>query len=64
MSYDYYRKENFMNYYNEINILFKNSKELVEQGRNRVYKTVILRWLTKYFAKEFSIKDLRRMRQF
>ena len=32
-----------MNYYNEINILFKNSKELVEQGRNRVYKTVILR---------------------
>ncbi len=43
MSYDYYRKENFMNYYNEINILFKNSKELVEQCRNRVYKTVILR---------------------
>lgn len=64
MSYDYYRKENFMNYYNEINILFKNSKELVEQCRNRVYKTVILRWLTKYFAKEFSIKYLRRMRQF
>ena len=32
-----------MNYYNEINILFKNSKELVEQCRNRVYKTVIPR---------------------
>ena len=43
MSYDYYGKENFMNYYNEMNILFNNIKELVEQGRNRVYKTVIPR---------------------